>query len=202
MKAFVIIDIQYDFLPGGSLAVNEGDKVIPLINQLQDNFDLIVATQDWHPHNHQSFAAEHEGKKEFEVIDLHGLNQVLWPVHCVQGTDGAKFVEELEANKIAAIFRKGMNMEIDSYSGFFDNGRRQNTGMHGFLQDRQVNELFIAGLATDYCVYYTANDALDLGYKVNVIEDASRPIDPENWEKLKKELIEKGAKVIQSGELM
>lgn len=201
MKAFVIIDIQYDFLPGGSLAVNEGDKVIPLINQLQDHFDLIVATQDWHPHNHQSFAAEHPGKKAFEVIDLHGLNQVLWPVHCVQGSNGARFSEELEANKIAAIFRKGMNVEIDSYSGFFDNGRRQNTGMHGFLQDRQVDELYIAGLATDYCVYYTANDALDLGYKVNVIEDASRPIDPENWKKLKKELLEKGANVIQSGEL-
>ena len=201
MKALLIIDIQYDFLPGGSLAVNEGDQVIPLINQLQRKFDLIVATQDWHPRNHQSFAKEHPGRKEFEVIDLHGLTQVLWPVHCVQGSNGAAFSEELETNKIAAIFRKGMNVEIDSYSGFFDNGKRQNTGLFGFLKDRLVDELYIAGLASDYCVYYTANDALDLGFKTNIIEDASRPIDAVNWEKIKKVLTAKGAEIIQAEEV-
>lgn len=196
MKALIIVDIQYDFLPGGSLAVAEGDKVIPVINELQKDFDLIVATQDWHPPHHKSFAAEHPGKNEFEVIDLNGLPQVLWPVHCVQGSHGGEFHKDLIKNKIEAIFRKGMNPEVDSYSGFFDNGRRKNTGMFGFLKDRKVEEVTVCGLAADFCVNYTANDALDLGFKTTIVEAGTRPIDADNWEKIKTDFIKKGGVLI------
>lgn len=196
MKTLIIVDIQNDFLEGGSLAVPNGNDVIPVLNEIQKDFDLIVATQDWHPQNHKSFAAEHPGKNEFEVIDLNGLQQVLWPVHCVQGSFGAEFHQDLEKNNIEAIFRKGMDQEIDSYSGFYDNGKRKNTGLFGYLKDRNVSEVFIAGLAADFCVYFTANDALDLGFKTTIIEEASKPIDDENWNKLKDKFREKGGNII------
>ncbi len=192
MKALIIVDIQYDFLEGGSLEVPGGNEVIPLINGLQKDYELIVATQDWHPSHHKSFAAEHPGKNEFEIIDLNGLSQVLWPVHCVQGRHGSEFHYDLEIRKIEAIFRKGMNPEVDSYSGFFDNGRRKNTGLNGYLKDRNVDEVHICGLAADFCVNYTANDALDLGYKTVIIENATRPIDSDNWEKIKRDFELKG----------
>lgn len=197
MKALIIVDIQYDFLEGGSLEVPGGNEVIPLINELQKNYELIVATQDWHPAHHKSFAAEHPGKNEFEIIDLNGLQQVLWPVHCVQGRHGADFHDELEIKKIEAIFRKGMNPEVDSYSGFFDNGRRKNTGLDGYLKNRKVDEVHICGLASDFCVNYTANDALDLGYKTIIIESASRSIDADNWEKIKRDFELKGGLIYQ-----
>lgn len=187
MKALIIVDIQNDFLEGGSLAVNNGNDVIPIINSLQNEFDLIVATQDWHPQNHKSFAAQHPGKKEFELTELNGLPQVLWPIHCVQGSFGAEFHLDLETNKIETIFRKGMDTEIDSYSGFYDNGKRKNTGLLGYLEDRNVEEVFVAGLAADYCVYFTAKDALEAGFQTTIIESATRPIDAENWGNLKEE---------------
>ncbi|NLN32858.1 MAG: bifunctional nicotinamidase/pyrazinamidase [Flavobacteriaceae bacterium] len=196
MKTLIIVDIQNDFLEGGSLAVPNGNDVIPVLNEIQKDFDLIVATQDWHPQNHKSFAAEHPGKNEFEVIDLNGLQQVLWPVHCVQGSFGAEFHQDLEKNNIEAIFRKGMEREIDSYSGFYDNGKRKNTGLFGYLKDRKVSEVFIAGLAADFCVYFTANDALDLGFKTTIIEEASKPINAENWEKLKLDFKQKGGNIV------
>lgn len=195
MKSLIVVDIQNDFLEDGSLAVSGGNEVIPIINQLQNDFDLIVATQDWHPIHHKSFAKNHNGRKEFELIDLNGLPQVLWPEHCVQGSFGAEFHKDLDSDKIEAIFRKGMNPEIDSYSGFFDNGKRKNTGLFGYLKDRNVSEVFVCGLAADYCVYFTANDALDLGFKTTIIENATKPIDDENWEKLKSDFIQKGGRI-------
>ena len=196
MKTLIIVDIQNDFLEGGSLAVPNGNDVIPVLNEIQKDFELILATQDWHPQNHKSFAAEHPGKNEFEVIDLNGLQQVLWPVHCVQGSFGAEFHQDLEKNNIEAIFRKGMDPEIDSYSGFYDNGKLKNTGLFGYLKDRKVSEVFVAGLAADFCVYFTANDAIDLGFKTTIIEEASKPIDDENWNKLKDKFREKGGNII------
>ena len=159
MNVLIIIDVQYDFLPGGALAVKHGDEIVQTINELQQSYDLVVATQDWHPKGHKSFYTSYPDKTPFEVISLNGLDQVLWPEHCVQGTKGAELVPELLTNAVEAIFRKGMDKEIDSYSGFFDNGRKKSTGMADYLKGRGVTEVAVCGVAADYCVYYTANDA-------------------------------------------
>ncbi len=196
MKALIVVDIQNDFLEGGSLAVPGGNEIISVVNEIQKDFDLVVATQDWHSLHHKSFAAEHPDRNEFEIIDLNGLNQVLWPVHCVQGSFGAEFHKELETNSIEAIFRKGMDTEIDSYSGFYDNGKRKNTGLFGYLKDRIVSEVFVCGLAADFCVYFTANDALDLGFNTKIIRNATCPIDPENWKILQEEFKENGGYIV------
>lgn len=196
MNALIIIDVQYDFLPGGALAVNHGDEIVQIINELQSKYDLVVATQDWHPIGHKSFFTSHPDKKPFEEISLNGLNQVLWPEHCIQGTKGAELVPELSTNAIEAIFRKGMDKEIDSYSGFFDNGRKKSTGMADYLKGRGVTEVAVCGVAADFCVYYTANDALDLGFKSSIIENASKPIDLERYERVKKDFQSKGGTVI------
>jgi nicotinamidase/pyrazinamidase len=201
MKALLLIDIQNDFLPGGALAVPGGDEILPVINQLQPHFDLVVATQDWHPADHKSFAANHAGKNPFEVIDLQGLEQVLWPRHCVQGTPGAAFSPALELNRAEAIFRKGMNPEIDSYSGFYDNGHLKTTGLADYLRSKKVTQVFVAGLAGDYCVYFTAKDALLEGFKTFLIEDACRPISQEGFEKAKADVKHQGGKIIQSSVL-
>jgi nicotinamidase/pyrazinamidase len=201
MKALLLIDIQNDFLPGGALAVPGGDEILPVINQLQPHFDLVVATQDWHPADHKSFAANHTGKNPFEVIDLQGLEQVLWPRHCVQGTPGAAFSPALELNRAEAIFRKGMNPEIDSYSGFYDNGHLKTTGLADYLRSKKVTQVFVAGLAGDYCVYFTAKDALLEGFKTFLIEDACRPISQEGFEKAKADVKHQGGKIIQSSVL-
>lgn len=176
MNALIIVDVQNDFLPGGALAVPDGDQVIPVINRLQSQFDLVVATQDWHPPDHASFASNHTGRKPGEVIDLDGLQQVLWPDHCVQNTRGADFSPALATDRIEAIFRKGTARAIDSYSGFFDNGHRKSTGLSGYLRDRGVTDVHACGLATDYCVKFTALDARQLGFNVHLIEDASRGV--------------------------
>jgi nicotinamidase/pyrazinamidase len=199
MKTLIIVDVQNDFITGGSLAVPMGDEVIPVINRIQERFDLVLATQDWHPRDHGSFASSHAGKNPFEMTDLFGLEQVLWPDHCVQGTYGAAFAPSLLTDRIEAIFRKGMDPSIDSYSGFYDNGHRKNTGLAGYLREKGAGELFICGLAGDYCVYYTANDALLEGFQVTLVEDACRPLDPGRFDLLKNELLEKGGK-ITSGE--
>jgi nicotinamidase/pyrazinamidase len=201
MKALLLIDIQNDFLPGGALAVPEGDQIIPVVNQLQPHFDLVVATQDWHPAEHKSFAANHTGKNAFEVIDLQGLEQVLWPSHCVQGSPGAAFAPALDLNRAAAIFRKGMDPEIDSYSGFFDNGHLKTTGLADYLHSKKVSQVFVAGLAGDYCVYFTAKDALLEGFKTFLIEDACRPISQEGFDQAKADLKHQGGKIIQSSVL-
>lgn len=141
MKTLVIVDVQNDFIPGGALAVPGGDEIIDLINQLQPRFELIIATQDWHPVNHSSFAASHAGKNEFEKIEWQGQQQVLWPLHCVQNTDGANFHPDLETSRIETIFRKGTNVKIDSYSGFYDNAHLKSTGLSGYLKEKGATDL-------------------------------------------------------------
>jgi nicotinamidase/pyrazinamidase len=165
MRALVLVDIQNDFVPGGALPVPEGDKVVPIANRVQPLFDLVVATQDWHPQNHGSFAANHPGKHPGEVIDLNGLPQILWPVHCVQGTPGAEFVPGLEMRQVASIIHKGTDPEIDSYSGFFDNGHRKATGLEAYLKSQGVDDVYVMGLATDYCVKFTVLDAVQQGFR-------------------------------------
>lgn len=197
MKALLLIDIQYDFLPGGALAVPEGEQIIPLVNKLQQQFDLVVATQDWHPAGHKSFASSHAGRNPFDLIDLHGLEQVLWPDHCIQGTAGAEFSKDLEMKKVEAVFRKGTNPEIDSYSGFYDNGHLKSTALADYLRGKQVDELYLAGLAGDYCVYFSAKDALQEGFKTYLIEDATRPIDKAGFEKAKEDIVERGGGIVR-----
>lgn len=175
--ALLLVDIQNGFMPYGSLPVPGGDQIVPVVNRIINDYPLVVASQDWHPQNHGSFANNHPGKQPFEVIDLNGLEQILWPVHCVQGTDSAAFHPELNANPVAAIFRKGMNPEIDSYSAFFDNGHRHNTGLADYLRAHKITHLHITGLAADYCVYYTIKDALQEGFNVSLITTATRAID-------------------------
>jgi nicotinamidase/pyrazinamidase len=176
-KALILVDLQNDFMPGGALPVREGDLVVPLANQLMHRFPLVVATQDWHPAKHGSFAANHPGAKPGDVVDLHGLPQVLWPVHCVQDTPGAAFHRDLDVKRIAQVFRKGTDPLVDSYSGFFDNGHRKATGLSEFLKGRGVDEVYVLGLATDYCVKSTALDACALGFRTFLIEDACRGVD-------------------------
>ena len=197
MKALIVVDIQNDFLQGGSLAVQGGNKIIPVINSIQEKFDLVVATQDWHPKGHKSFASQHSNKNVYDKIDLNGIEQVLWPDHCVQGTVGAEISSELNQNKIEAIFRKGMNTTIDSYSGFYDNGKLKCTGLGDFLKGRGVKEIFVCGLAADYCVYFTAKDALELGFTSTIIENATKAIDVSNFENIKRNFIQNGGNIIE-----
>lgn len=173
MKALIVVDVQYDFLPGGSLAVPDGDKIIPVINRIMKNFAVVVATQDWHPAGHISFASTHEGRQPFEVIELSYGKQTLWPDHCVQGTKGAQLVAELDLNPVEVIIRKGTNAQIDSYSAFYDNGRQKTTGLSGYLKSKGVSEVYVCGLATDVCVYHTAKDSLSEGFQTFVILSAS-----------------------------
>lgn len=176
MNALILVDIQNDFLPGGALAVPEGDAVIPICNSIRDRFDLVVATQDWHPRDHGSFAANHPGHAVGETIDLNGLKQILWPVHCVQNSPGAEFAKDLRMLPTDRVFQKGTDPGIDSYSGFFDNGHRKSTGLDDYLKSKSVTDVFVAGLATDYCVKFTALDARSLGYRVHLIVDACRGV--------------------------
>lgn len=201
MKTLVIVDVQNDFMPGGALPVPDGDKIVPVINNLQEFFDLVVATQDWHPRNHVSFASGHAGKKPFDKTDIQGFEQVLWPDHCVQGTGGAMFHSDLETNKIAAVFRKGMNHDVDSYSGFYDNMHRVSTGLSGYLKEKKCHELYFCGLAADICVYYTITDALKEGFSAVLIEDAVQPLEMNNFNSLKKELTKRGVRILNSRQI-
>lgn len=164
-RALVIVDLQNDFCPGGALAVPGGDLIIPVINRIQRHFDIILATQDWHPPRHQSFASQHPGKHPGEHIQLDGIDQILWPDHCVQGTRGADFVPDLVKEHFSGIIRKGMDPRLDSYSAFFDNRRKKDTGLQVQLRRRGVRELYFVGLACDYCVRYSVLDACELGLK-------------------------------------
>ncbi|MGN0003894.1 MAG: bifunctional nicotinamidase/pyrazinamidase [Sphingobacterium composti] len=192
MKALIIVDVQNDFLPGGSLAVPAGDEIIELINKIQSKYEIVVATQDWHPANHKSFASMHPNHEVFDVIDCNGYPQTLWPNHCVQGTSGADFSPALDTNAVQTIFRKGMDKNVDSYSGFFDNLKSRNTGLDGFLKSKGVNEVHICGLAADFCVYFTAIDALDLGYKAAIISKGTKAIDKDSYMKKKEFFLQKG----------
>jgi nicotinamidase/pyrazinamidase len=175
-EALILVDLQYDFCPGGALAVEGGNEVIAVANAQMEKFELVVATQDWHPGNHGSFAANHLWRKPGQVIDLHGLPQVLWPIHCVQGSFGAELVDELNQAAITRIFQKGTDPDIDSYSGFFDNGRRKSTGLGEWLREQGVETVYVMGLATDYCVKYTALDALSLGFTTFLIAAGCRGV--------------------------
>src|ERR1043166_391558 len=176
MKAIVVVDLQNDFCPGGALSVWGGNQIIPLVNSLLPKFEVRVATQDWHPPDHKSFAVNH-GKKPGDVVELNGIEQALWPVHCVQGTKGAAFAPEFQVNLVEKVFQKGTNKEVDSYSGFFDNDRHSATGLGDYLKQKGVIDVYVVGLGRDYCVKHTALDAQRLGYRTHVIVDACRGVD-------------------------
>ncbi len=192
-NCLIIIDVQNDFIPGGALPVPEGSEVIAEINAVVGHFDYVVATQDWHPPDHGSFASNHEGKKPFDQTILNGLNQTLWPDHCIQGTRGAEFHSELNTNAIQAVFRKGMDPTVDSYSGFYDNGHRHQTGLAGFLKGLDIWRLFFCGLAGDYCVNHSVKDALDEGFQCHLYTPAIRPISQDSYRQILKELTTRGA---------
>ncbi len=181
-KALIIVDVQYDFLPGGSLAVEGGDEIIPVINQLIKDYDLIIFTRDFHPSNHKSFASQHEGKNVFSQINLNGIDQVLWPDHCVQGTRGSHIHDDLIGNpdlkdKQVYIFKKGMNPEYDSYSGFKD-ANDESTGLYTFLLDKGIHDIEVVGLVLDFCVAFTAMDADYYGFETIINLDATKGINP------------------------
>jgi nicotinamidase/pyrazinamidase len=204
MKVLILVDLQVDFLPGGALAVSGGNEVIPLANQVQEKFDLIFATQDWHPPDHGSFAVNHPGKKLGDLVDLNGLTQILWPVHCVEDTRGAELAPGLDTSRIHQIFFKGTDRTIDSYSGFYDNGHRKSTGLGEAIRAQGVKEVYLLGLATDYCVKFSALDAVSLGFKVFVIQDGCRAVNlsPNDGEKAFQEMAAQGVTMIQSIDLM
>jgi nicotinamidase/pyrazinamidase len=173
----LIIDVQNDFCPGGALAVADGDATVPVINRLSQRFGHVAVTQDWHPSGHSSFATSHPGSSPFETIDMPYGPQTLWPDHCVQGTPGAALHPLLSTERAELVIRKGFRPEIDSYSAFFENDRRTPTGLAGYLRERGLKKIFLVGLATDYCVHYSAVDARRLGFDTIVIEAGSRAID-------------------------
>jgi nicotinamidase/pyrazinamidase len=177
MKTLLLIDVQNDFLPGGALAVREGDQIVPILNTLMPDYDLVVATQDWHPADHGSFAVNHPGGQPFQQAELGGLPQTLWPSHCVQNTGGALFAPGLQTQYVHRVFTKGMDPGVDSYSGFYDNGKRHSTGLASWLRGKGVRSIDVAGLATDYCVKFTVLDALADGFAVRVLTEACRGVD-------------------------
>lgn len=177
MRALILVDIQNDFLPGGALAAPHGDEVVPVANRLMPEYELVVATQDWHPPDHQSFASQHDGHAVGEIVTVAGLDQILWPAHCVQGTLGAEFAADLNVGGIDHVIRKGTDRPLDSYSGFFDNGHRKATGLGDYLQQRGVAAVDVMGLATDYCVKFTALDAIRLGLEVRLLIEGVRGVE-------------------------
>lgn len=197
MKALIMVNIQNDFLAGGALPVNDGDAIIPLLNQLQQYFSTVIATQDWHPADHTSFASNNPGHKAFDDIYLHGIPQTLWPDHCVQGTYGAQLSISLNQNHIEAIIRKGMNPNFDSHSGFYDK-HQTTTGLAGYLKGKGIREVYVTGLAGDFSVYYTAKDALREGFKTFIIEDATRPVSREGFDEAMSVFTSAGGKTILS----
>ncbi len=202
-KALILVDLQYDFCPGGALAVPRGDDAIAIANRLARHFDLVVATQDWHPRDHGSFAANHPGTKPYDVIDLEGLEQVLWPVHCVQGSHGAALHEDLDQERIARIFHKGTDPRVDSYSGFHDNGQRNSTGLGEWLKGQGVTTVYVVGLATDYCVKFTALDAKEGGFDVYLVEDGCRAVElaPDDGDRAIEAMRAAGVTVLESGDI-
>jgi len=192
-QALLVIDVQNDFCPGGALAVEDGDSIVPIINRMMDDFDHVILTQDWHPAGHSSFASSHEGKTSFELVTMPYGQQVLWPDHCVQGTEGAAFHADLEVDRAELIIRKGFRPQIDSYSAFFENDHATPTGLAGYLSERGITSLVLAGLATDYCVAYSAIDAKKRGFEAEVVLDACRGIDLDgSLERMKREMQDVG----------
>jgi len=177
MNVLLVVDIQNDFLPGRGLAVPDGDAVIPIVNGLMQHFETVLATQDWHPPDHRSFAAQHPGHQVGDMVELRGLQQILWPVHCVQESAGAAFATDLASGRFEQVFRKGTDPSIDSYSGFYDNGHLQQTGLTDYLRARGAKTLYLCGLATDYCVKFTALDAVAEGFETYVVTDGCRGVE-------------------------
>jgi len=202
MRALVVVDVQNDFLPGGALPVPRGDEVVPVINALLRRADLVVATQEWHPADHGSFAASWPDSRPGQVVDLDGLPQVLQPVHCVQGTPGASFATGLEFRRVQKVVRKGQDPRVDSDSGLFDQGRRHDTGLGDWLRTQGPDEVLLAGLATDGCVAATARDVAALGFRVVVVEDACRARAPEDGDRAIEALRAAGVAVIRSDEVV
>lgn len=203
----LLVDIQPDFMPGGGLPVAEGDQIVEPVRALMesDRFRHFVATQDWHPPGHISFASSHPGREPMETIELYGHEQTLWPDHCVQGTPGAELHKGLSLNKLDVIVRKGNNPKVDSYSGFRNNwnpkGERPSTGLAGYLKDRGIEEVFICGLARDVCVKWTAEDAAEAGFQVRVLWDLTRPVDPSADDQVREDLAQLGVEIITSDQL-
>ncbi|WP_026302480.1 bifunctional nicotinamidase/pyrazinamidase [Psychroflexus tropicus] len=196
MKTLLIVDAQNDFMPGGSLEVKHGDDIVSHINLIQPQYDLVLATQDWHPQHHMSFASNHEDQKAFQNLTIDGYEQTLWPDHCVQGTKGAEFHPQMNTNCIEAIFRKGTDAKIDSYSAFYDNHHKKSTGLAGYLKDKECKSIDICGLAGDICVYFTIKDALNEGFKVRLIDQATKALDQEKFEQQKQELKAEGVVIV------
>lgn len=203
MEALLIIDVQNDFCPGGALEVPNGDAIIPTINKLSTSFDVVLQTQDWHPQGHSSFASSHQGKAPFDTIEMPYGQQVLWPDHCLQGSEGAEFHPDLETNHSQLIVRKGFRKDIDSYSAFYENDGETTTGLTGYLKSRNIDTLYAVGLATDFCVKWSVIDGLKEGFDLYVVEDAVKGIDIEGsvgqaWE----EMLNAGAQKVSSQKLL
>lgn len=202
MNALLIIDLQNDFCPGGALAVPDGDRIVPVVNRLIRTFDRVILTQDWHPSGHHSFASSHDGREPYESVRLDYGLQTLWPDHCIRGTPGAGFHPDLDVDSAQTIIRKGFRKRIDSYSAFFENDRQTRTGLKGYLRERGIAELYVCGLAADFCVKWSVLDGLREGFEVNVIGDAVRGIDLDgSLDKAWTEMRQAGAKVLTSEEL-
>ena len=199
----LVIDVQKDFCPGGSLAINDGDAVVPVVNHIAAKSDRVIATQDWHPYDHVSFAGNHPGKNLYDIVEVGGIKQMLWPAHCVQGTDGAAFHPALSTENFSLILRKGMHSRIDSYSAFQENDKKTSTGLEGYLRGLRIEHLYLCGLATDYCVFYSAMDAVRLGFRASIVIDACRGVDAPkgNIEKSLKEMKKHGIALLNSSEL-
>ncbi|HEX9736505.1 MAG TPA: bifunctional nicotinamidase/pyrazinamidase [Thermoanaerobaculia bacterium] len=204
MKALILVDLQNDFLPGGALAVPGGDEVIPVANRLQEIFDRVVATKDWHPKNHGSFAASHPGHKVGAEVELAGMPQILWPVHCLQFSRGSELAPGLDASAIEKVFYKGVDPDVDSYSALYDNAHLRATGLADYLRGQQLDELYVMGLATDYCVKFTALDALEEGFKVRVVVDGCRAVDLKegDGERALRDVRKAGAKLVTSSQVL
>jgi nicotinamidase/pyrazinamidase len=203
-KALILVDIQNDFIPGGALAVAGGHDVIKVANAAMSHFDHIIATQDWHPADHKSFASQHKGKMPGEFIELNNLPQILWPDHCIMETWGAEFAPGLDTGSITKVIRKGMNKEVDSYSGFFDNAQNHPTGLEDYLRSQAITDLYIMGLATDYCVKYTALDARRLGFDASLIIEGVRGVEVNHGDcdKAIEEMKNAGVKVVKMANLL
>ena len=196
MKTLVIVDIQNDFLKGGSLAVPEGEKIIKPINKIIKQYDLVIATKDWHPKNHISFASNHTDKKIGDIINVNGLDQVLWPDHCIQNSFGSDFPEQLDISKLAKVVYKGSDADIDSYSGFYDNANFRSTGLSDYLKSKNINKIDYVGLATDYCLKYTALDSVSEGFKTRVLINCIKGIDEKDCKLALNEMKSKGVELI------
>lgn len=196
MTTLLIVDPQLDFMPKGNLAVEKGNQIVPHINHIQPQYDLVLATQDWHPQNHMSFASNHDNYEPFQDKEIEGYTQTLWPDHCIQGSEGAEFHPHMNTNSIEAIFRKGTHPKIDSYSAFYDNHHKKSTGLAGYLKEKGCKTIDVCGLAGDICVYFSIKDALKEGFQVRLIESATKALNQNNFNQQKEELQAQGVDFI------